>query len=1491
MNLLNKTLKKWFCLLSVILIMFGQLGLAQMASAVEKTAGTPKEETVVYHDYQKYQEALKKYNEEEAQYQNDLDEYNQKKQEHDDAQAEADRVTQENAEKKAAYEKALAKYQKELDEYNKKKAEVDDHASKGQYIGPDMWGVYAHMENYLVDYAAMKQMSGSGLSISGEALKTQIQANMATDPFGGTTETKANIEKVISEWDKYRTFLASIYSGQGSINMDTLTGNAIGGAWYNGFMGAEFYHTFSSSTGQTDDNIPNSLDHPTEEGIKSSLSNLFVQTNGGAFDSAGQNMDDGIFLVNQAMVASWTNALNEAKTQAFALFDQAIQEYISAFEVYNQSNYESADFAQFTQSIEEAGKTELHAENLIGGLPNVQMFDKDNTAPFYNDLKNLSPSELANKYGYLKLLTNMANSTTFGYFHTLKAQPGETISVATASSWGVGFHPWGKIGGDFTPRLTEPTPPTPPMYEIVPNVPEEPVPPVPPVKPVYEPLNEISLLKLDKETREPLANATFELSNNDTGEKLGSYQSEADGFVKISNVQPGNYSLVETAAPDGYIVDNTPLTFIVKGTENESIQIEKTNVPITGSVELSKLDEKTKDALQGAVFEIRDSEGTVIRSALQSNAEGKILVDGLRVGDYEFVETKAPTGYELDNTPVPFAIKKTQNEVVKVSMENHLATGGAILTKKDATTGDLLQGAVFELQDGQGTTVQSGLITDATGRIFVDGLAPGNYQFVETKAPTGYDLDATPVTVTIVKGQTEAAQISKTNQLISGGVILTKTDAATGEALQGAVFELQTRDGKAIQNGLTTDETGKIAADGLAPGDYQLIETQAPTGYQLDVTPVLFTIKKGQTEAVQVTMKNRLAPGGVVLTKLDSKSGEVLQGAIFELQDKDGKLLQSGLSTDETGKLTVNDLVPGDYQFVETKAPTGYKLDQTPVEFTIEKDQRTAIQVAMTNELETGGVVLTKLDAKSGEALQGAVFELKDNTGKGLENGITTDVSGKLAINGLEPGDYQLIETQAPTGYKLDQTPVKFTIEKGQKEAVQVSMVNQLAPGEVVLIKRDAKSGEVLQGAIFELQDKDGQSIKNHLTTDISGKISVNGLEPGSYQFVETNAPTGYQLDATPIIFEITKDQKTAVQVNASNELMPGSVVLTKIDAQSGDALQGATFDLKDKDGKSIKENLITNLAGKIAIDGLIPGTYQFVETKAPTGYKLDESPVTFCIERGQTATVQVTKTNQLMPGGVILEKIDDKTGKKLAGAEFTLQTAAGKIIQEELVTDSSGRLAIEGLTPGDYQLIETKAPDGYQLDKAPVTFTIEKGQKNTKKVKKPNKSANWTVRLEKKDGQTKAFLQGAEFKLLDSKGKEIKRNVKTDMNGTLEITDLKPGSYQLIETRAPKGYELDNQPVLFSLDNQKTFISLDIYNYQKDKPTDDNESNVSNKNNSNRPSHGHDGYTPSSDLKPRNSTYLPKTGENTRMSLSLSVTGLLVVVGLIFVIRKKIKE
>ena len=331
----------------------------------------------------------------------------------------------------------------------------------------------------------------------------------------------------------------------------------------------------------------------------------------------------------------------------------------------------------------------------------------------------------------------------------------------------------------------------------------------------------------------------------------------------------------------------------------------------------------------------------------------------------------------------------------------------------------------------------------------VEGLKPGNYQFVETEAPFGYDLDATPIPFVIELGPTATVQVQAENELTTGSVELIKVDR-DDEALPvaGAVFELRDASGKLVKEKLTTDTDGSIRVTDLKPGDYQFVEIKAPFGYDLDETPILFTIEKGQVETLITTATNELTTGSVVLTKVDKHDPErVLTGAEFRLETEAGEIIREGLTTDKDGELHVDDLKPGNYRFVETKAPQHYQLDETPIAFTIAKGQEIALTVLAKNELLTGAVVLTKVDAADKQhVLAGARFELQDATGKTVQTDLVTDAEGKISISDLRPGDYQFVETQAPTGYQLDATPVTFTIVYSQETALQLTAKNAKTP-------------------------------------------------------------------------------------------------------------------------------------------------------------------------------------------------------------------------------------------------------------------------------------------------------------------------------------------------------------------------------------------------------------------------------------------------------------
>ncbi|MFA1823017.1 collagen binding domain-containing protein, partial [Virgibacillus oceani] len=122
-------------------------------------------------------------------------------------------------------------------------------------------------------------------------------------------------------------------------------------------------------------------------------------------------------------------------------------------------------------------------------------------------------------------------------------------------------------------------------------------------------------------------------------------------------------------------------------------------------------------------------------------------------------ETSAPFGHELDETPLPFEIELGQQDRVEVTKENERTPGGVELLKVGEEE-EPLEGAEFALQDAEGNELQSGLTTDEDGLLMVDGLAPGNYQFVETSAPFGHELDETPLPFEIELGQQDRVEVT-----------------------------------------------------------------------------------------------------------------------------------------------------------------------------------------------------------------------------------------------------------------------------------------------------------------------------------------------------------------------------------------------------------------------------------------------------------------------------------------------------------------------------------------------------------------------------------------------------------------------------------------------------------------------------------------------------------------------------------------------------------
>ncbi|KKO51068.1 SpaA isopeptide-forming pilin-related protein [Paenibacillus sp. DMB20] len=381
---------------------------------------------------------------------------------------------------------------------------------------------------------------------------------------------------------------------------------------------------------------------------------------------------------------------------------------------------------------------------------------------------------------------------------------------------------------------------------------------------------------------------------------------------------------------------------------------------------------------------------------------------------------------------------------------------------------------------------------------------------------------------------------------------------------------------------------------------------------------------------------NSPGKGDLKIVKVDAGSKKPLAGAKFGLYDASGANLLKELVTDEQGRAVFEGVKYKNYILKELSAPSGYVIDQAYLKGKLIKFAASSKEFTVENEKGTWNLELTKIDRdQPSKGLEGAVFKLQYDNGSGFADvigyeNLTTDASGKILLSKLQPGKYQLVEIKAPKGYKLNSTPIPFTIEPNQTTVKTISAPNESYVGSVELVKVDKDSGASLAGAQFELRDGDGYVLLTGLTTDKEGKLFVDQLKAGKYQFAEISAPNLYVVNPEPLKFEIVNDVK--LEVIFENERMPGSLKLTKVEKGYPDKkLQGAEFRIldakqspvKDKDGKELA-GLVTDENGVLHVEGLKPGQYYVEETKAPAGYIRDSKPILIEIQSGQETPIRV---------------------------------------------------------------------------------------------------------------------------------------------------------------------------------------------------------------------------------------------------------------------------
>lgn len=907
---------------------------------------------------------------------------------------------------------------------------------------------------------------------------------------------------------------------------------------------------------------------------------------------------------------------------------------------------------------------------------------------------------------------------------------------------------------------------------------------------------EITIVKRDTETGEPLPNTSFKVAID--GVEVGTFVTDDQGMITIDYETYGRFldeenydnwtvTVTETEMPEGYNKDKQEasgdytLTQQLKfGQDLVEFEFKDTSFR---DIEIIKRDSETGWALAGATFTLKSislddpNKGTISREG-QTDETGRLRFEDLPNGTYEITETVPPSGYELaDPVKQTIIVTSDSDPVIEVEYEN-APKEGLLIRKEDSVTKQPLAGVEFEVRylgsadaaDGT-TNAPRSYITDENGLIYLPDCKAGWYEIREVAVPDGYVLDPEPRMIEIVNTHVPTTVTFQNYQ--DGQLVILKKDAQTGLPLPGALFKITTAGGNFIAT-VETGANGYATLNGLEPGSYVVTEIEAPDGHLIDPTPQTFELRKGQTEPIFLLFYND-GKTNIYVRKEDAQTHIGLEGAVYKVTLTDGKIVKDRLVTGEDGLAALTDLDPGSYVITEIEAPKGYLLNSTPQTIAIEEGQTKTV-VFRNNK--PGGIAILKTDAISGLPLAGAEFDLFSMDDKLLGH-YTTGQDGYIRISDLEAGYYFVQETKAPEGYLLDST--KHKIEVKDFEVTLVELENYEKAG-LTIQKVDAESKIPLSGATFGVYDMHGALLKN-VTTNSSGIASVNGLQPGWYKVIELSAPLGYILDSQEHLVEIVEGKPATITV--ANTPQSG-ITVKKVDATNKEPLAGAVFELYTADD-TLVGTYTTDKGGSFVTDKVEPGTYFLVETKAPEGYVIDtkstkvivkenENPVV-TIENHKGTTIQILKT-------------DAVTGAYLEGAEFEVWTLNCTKLLGTYVTDKTGMVYTDPLPAGNYVVIESKAPQGYALDDTHHHVNLTYDHPYILKVSDQPLTAIMITKVSTVDDEP---LLGAKFQVRTAEG-DVIGEYTTDTTGTATTPVLEPGVYYVKEVEAPDGYLLNDQ-------------------------------------------------------------------------------------------------
>ena len=686
----------------------------------------------------------------------------------------------------------------------------------------------------------------------------------------------------------------------------------------------------------------------------------------------------------------------------------------------------------------------------------------------------------------------------------------------------------------------------------------------------------------------------------------GRFKTNDAGEIRVPVV--GTVVVKEVKTLPTHVIDPATQIQTVKVNPADTQTITVYNEPLC-SLTLRKLDAVTGKPVPGTEFTVKDGNGTVL-GRYTTGADGTVTVTGLMPNSTVVVfESKVPSNYVLDPTPRTIIVRNGSNSVSSgggntgtfggggndITIENIPKTTLTIRKYLETDGGnEPLRGVTFLVTDSSGEAIgpdNGEYTTDRNGRIVISNLEPGiTVTAQELRVPEGVVLDPTPKSIKI-KGNIGGQTLTFVNKSTGGLELIKVSESDRTQRIPNVKFEIRRMDGGLVDT-VTTGRQGRVYL-ALDKGDYYAVETETAQGFQLDSTPIHFTVQDGKTTTLTVTNKTFSA---ILIHKTDSMTGKGLQGVSFLLYDASNTPIGQ-YTSDNSGYVKIENLTASCYYLRELENE-GYVPD-TQMKTVYVTAGQTAL-VEWKNTPITAQIQIMKKSADynptnglpAGTPLEGAVFEIYDKAGN-LVDTIRSDNRGLAVSKPLPLSRYTICEVKAPDNYGINGQELTAYLEH---------------------------AGQIVR---FEVANK---SLTTSVSISKTGPVEVMAGQPVRYTFSNIANSSNVKLDSF-----------------YWRDTLPAEVQLETVvtGTYNFPGVYKITYRVNGGEPRTLADNLSTNknytLAASAAALGLASNErvteVMFVFGQVPGGFAQVEKPMLYCTAVKSIATTSFVNAADV--GGV----------------------------------------------------------------------------------------------------------------------------------------------------------------------------------------------------------------------------------------------------------------